>query len=228
MTAITANQPASRDMRARPDTLDLLEQFGSTVQVAREQEIHPEGEPAQFCYRVVSGCVRAVRLTEDGRRQVAEFFLKGDMFGLDDLDAHEHAAEAVSDTVLRRYPRRMVENLAESHTALSRRLRDLAFSRLRAAHARILLLGRGTAPERIAAFLLEMESRLDHRGGGVMALPMGRADMADHLGLTVETICRVLAGMKRDGTVSIARTGVCLRDHAALEDIASPLLTGVG
>jgi len=224
MQLLAENRPADRQRPTRPDCLDLLEQFGTTVAVARDQEIHAEGDPAQFCYRVVSGCVRSVRLTEDGRRQVGEFHMPGDMFGLDDLATHEFSAEAVVDATLRRYPRRMVENLAESHAVLSRRLRELAFSSLRAAHGRMLLLGRGTAPERIAAFLLEMERRLGHRGPGMMELPMGRADMADHLGLTVETICRVLAGLKREGFVVTGRTGVCLRNHAALRDIAAPVM----
>lgn len=228
MHAVAESRSIDRDRLVRPDSLDLLEQFGTTVQVTREQEIHAEGDDAHYCYRVVSGCVRSVRLTEDGRRQVGEFHLPGDMFGLDDLDTHDFSAEAVTDAVLRRYPRRMVENLAESHAALSRRLRDLAFSSLRAAHGRMLLLGRGTAPERVAAFLLEMERRLGHDGKGMMDLPMGRADMADHLGLTVETICRVLAGLKRDGAVLTGRTGVCLRNHGALKDIAAPVMVPAG
>jgi CRP/FNR family transcriptional regulator/CRP/FNR family nitrogen fixation transcriptional regulator len=204
--------------------LDLLEQFGTTVHFSRDQGIHDEGDEAQFCYRVISGCVRTVKLTEDGRRQVGEFHLPGEMFGLDDQDAHALAAEAVTETVVRRYPRRMVEGLIESHAALSRQMRELAFSRLRAAQTRCLLLGRATASERIAAFLLEMELRLGRRGRTFLELPMGRADMADHLGLTVETICRVLAGLKRDGTLVPGRTGVELRDHTALEDLAAPVV----
>ncbi len=144
--------------------------------------------------------------------------------GGDDQESRDFSLEAVTDTELRRYPRRMVEGLAESHAALSRRLRDLAFSRLRAAHGRMMLLGRGSAAERIAAFLLEMESRLGHCGAGMMELPMARADMADHLGLTAETICRVLAGMKRDGKVRLGRTGVTLRDHGALARIAGAVV----
>lgn len=206
---------------ARPDTLDLLEQFGATLHFSRDREIHAEGDDAEFCYRVVSGCVRTVRQLEDGRRQVGGFHLPGDMFGLDGAESHDCAAEAITDTVLRRYPRRMVEALAESHGALSRRLREIALADLRAAQHRLLLLGRATASERVAAFLLEMERRLGHRGNRVMELPMGRADMADHLGLTVETICRVLAAMKKEGTVVPSRTGVTVRDHAALEDVAS-------
>lgn len=224
MTVVADVRPAARMEPKRPDSLDLLEQFGMTVHVARDDEIHPEGEASQYCYRVVTGCVRSARLTEDGRRQVGEFYLAGDMFGMDAQDGQDFALEAATDAVLRRYPRRMVEALAESHSSLSRRLRDVAFARLRAAHARMMLLGRGSAPERIACFLLEMEARLGHRGPDMMDLPMGRADMADHLGLTVETVCRVLTGMKREGKIHLGRSGVVLRDHVALKRIAGAVL----
>lgn len=224
MTIVADMRPTARMEPKRPDSLDLLEQFGMTVHAARDDEIHPEGEASQYCYRVVTGCVRSARLTEDGRRQVGEFYLAGDMFGLDERECQDFAFEAATDAVLRRYPRRMVEALAESHTALSRRLRDVAFTRLRAAQGRMMLLGRGSAPERIACFLLEMETRLGHRGPDMMELPMGRADMADHLGLTVETICRVLTGMKREGKIRLGRSGVMLRDHAALRRIAAAVL----
>lgn len=224
MHATTATKPADPAERTRPDSLDLLEQFGTTVRFERDDEISAEGVASEFCYRVMSGCIRTARLTEDGRRQVGEFYLPGDLFGLDDGETQDFAIEAVTETVLRRYPRRMMENLAESHTVLSRRLRDLAFARLRSAHMRMMLLGRGSAPERIAAFLLEMEARLGHRGSAMMELPMGRADMADHLGLTVETICRVLAGLKRQGKVRTGRSGVALRDHAALQTIAAAVV----
>lgn len=80
-----------------PDALDLLEQFGSTVTVQREHDIHGQGDSAEYCWRIFSGCVRTVRLMEDGRRHVGEFLFAGDIFGLDGLAIHEFAAEAVTD-----------------------------------------------------------------------------------------------------------------------------------
>jgi CRP/FNR family nitrogen fixation transcriptional regulator len=202
------------------DSLDLLEQFGTTVRFSREQEVHAEGDPAEFCYRVVSGCIRTVRQMEDGRRQVGEFLLQGDMFGLNVLGTYDFSAEAVSDSVLRRYPRRMVEALAESRPAMARRLRELALKHLRATHDRLVLLGRKTASERIASFLIEMDRRVGDGGRSIVELPMCRTDIADHLGLTVETVCRVLAHLKREGSLAIARSGVELRDRAALRALA--------
>lgn len=205
---------------AAPDALDLLEQFGSAVAIQREHEIHGQGDAAEYCWRILSGCVRTVKLMEDGRRQVGEFLFAGDIFGLDDLAIHDFAAEAVTDVKLRRYPRRMVEALADSHAALARRLRALTLNNLREAHERLVLLGRKTAVEKIASFVLEMDRRSATPGRAMLDLPMSRTDIADHLGLTVETVCRVLAHLKREGTLGISRTGVELHDRRYLRDLA--------
>jgi CRP/FNR family nitrogen fixation transcriptional regulator len=201
---------------AVPDTLDLLEQFGSTVVVQREHEIHGQGAAAEYCWRILSGCVRMVKLMEDGRRQVADFLFAGDLLGLDDLGTYDFAAEAVTDVKLRRYPRRMVEALADSHAGLARRLRVLALGNLRNAHERMVTLGRKTAVEKIAAFVLEMDRRGMSPGRKVTEVPMSRTDVADHLGLTVETVCRILAQLKRDGTVLLHRAGVEVLDRVTL------------
>ncbi len=217
------NVVLSRGIIARPsapDALDLLEQFGSTVTVQREHEIHGQGASAEYCWRILSGCVRTVRLMEDGRRQVGEFLFAGDIFGLDDLAIHEFAAEAVTDVKLRRYPRRMVEALAESRPALARRLRALTLNNLHTAHERMMLLGRKSAMERLASFVLEMDRRSATPGRATLDLPMSRTDIADHLGLTVETVCRVLAHLKREGTLGISRSGVELHDRRYLRDLA--------
>jgi CRP/FNR family nitrogen fixation transcriptional regulator len=205
---------------ATPDAIDLLEQFGSTMSVQREHEIHGQGDAAEYCWRILSGCVRTVKLLGDGRRQVAEFLFPGDLLGLDDVGTHDFAAEAVTGVTLRRYPRRMVEALADSHAALARRLRALALDNLRNAHERMVMLGRKTAMERIASFVLEMDRRATAPGRRVTEVPMNRADVADHLGLTVETVCRVLAHLKREGTVALHRTGVEVLDGVTLRALA--------
>ena len=98
-----------------PDVLNLLEQFGTTVTVPRSREIYGQGEATESCWRIISGCVRTAKLSEDGRRQIGEFLWVGDLLGMDDLNSHAFSAEAVTDVTLRRYPRRMVEALAQSH-----------------------------------------------------------------------------------------------------------------
>lgn len=209
----TPVQPAPRD------PLDLLEQFGTTVTVERDRQIHGQGDEAESCYRVLRGCVRVVSLLEDGRRQVSEFLLPGDLLGFDSAGTHDFAAEAVTEVVLRRYPRRMVEALAERQLGLSCWLRGVAAVSLRIAHARLLMLGRKTASERLAGFLLEMSKRLVRKGEWI-ELPMSRTDMADHLGLTIETVCRLLAHLRREGTVDIGRGSIRIADRVALQQMA--------
>jgi CRP-like cAMP-binding protein len=222
MLATMERTEARGAMRPQPrDVLDILEQFGSTISVQHDREIHGEGDAAEFCYRIVAGCVRLVKLMEDGRRQICEFLMGGDQLGFDALDCYDFTAEAVSDVVLRRYPRRMVDSLAGSNLMLARRLRDMAAVRLRLAHARLVLLGRKTASERIASFLLEMAERLPQPRPNVLDLPMGRADIADHLGLTIETVCRLLGHLRRDATIAIDLGTITIRNSGALQQMAS-------
>src|SRR5208282_4942142 len=134
-------------------------------------------------------------------------------------ETHDFAAQAVTDVVLRRYRRREVEALMDRHSALARVLREITARDLRDAYDRILLLGRKTASERIATFLLEMAARQPDRRKVV--LPMSRTDIADHLGLTVETVCRMMTHLRREGTIAIEPGQVELRSIAALQHMAA-------
>jgi len=201
------------------DPLDLLAGYGMTITLPRDRELHAQGDRAEFCYRIVSGCVRTLKLMEDGRRQIGGFLLAGDCLGFDALDTHDFAAQAVTDVVLRRYRRRETEALMERHASLARVVREMAARELREAYDRILLLGRKTASERIATFLLEMAAR---QGGGCkVALPMSRTDIADHLGLTVETVCRMMTHLRREGTIVVGPGQVELLSPAALQHMAA-------
>jgi CRP/FNR family nitrogen fixation transcriptional regulator len=206
--------------RRAPDAFDLLEQFGCTIIVHRTHEIYLHDEPTVFCWKILTGCVRTVRLMEDGRRQVSEFHWPGDLLGMDDIETHYADAEAVNDVTLRRYPRCIVETQANSHAALAIWLRTMTLANLRCAHRQIALLGRKTAAEKIASFLLEMDSRLAPADGQLVELPMSRVDIADHLGLSIETVCRNLTHLQREGTVAIRRSGVELLNRDALLELA--------
>jgi CRP/FNR family transcriptional regulator, nitrogen fixation regulation protein len=205
------------------DPLDLLAGYGITISLPRDRELHAQGDRAEFCYRVISGCVRTLKLMEDGRRQIGGFLLAGDCLGFDALDMHDFAAQAVTEVVLRRYRRCETEALMQQHPSLARVLREMAARELRDAYGRILLLGRKTASERIATFLLEMAAR---QGGGnppgyIVPLPMSRTDIADHLGLTVETVCRMMTHLRRDRTIAVGPGRVELLCPAALERMAA-------
>jgi CRP/FNR family nitrogen fixation transcriptional regulator len=213
--------PAPRPGRR---ALDLLEQFGTRRTLRRGQELYAAGEPAAHCFRIVSGCARMVGLDADGRRQIADFLFPGDLCGFDSLGTHDLSAEALTETVVVvSYPRRAVDALAERRAEVAACLRDSAARSLRRARATMFLLGRKAAGERVAAFLLEMAARspgavVGEAGGGRhVALPMIRADIADHLGMTLETVSRAMAQLCRDGAIAPARGGIEIRDRAALE-----------
>ncbi len=181
-----------------------------------DEEIYTEGDRAAHFYRVVSGAVRTYRLLSDGRRQIDGFHFPGDIFGIEAGDEHRLSAEAVTGSVLAVHRRSDRDALAQDAGALAR---DVVASMMRAlgrAQDHMMLLGRKTAKERIASFLLGLAERLD--AAGVVDLPMSRTDIADHLGLTVESVSRSLTQLERAGIIELPahRRTVVLRDKAAL------------
>lgn len=196
--------------------LAALEPRAMTIHAERDDEIVAQEDAATYCYLVVQGCVRTVRLMEDGRRQVGEFLFAGDLFGWDALDSHDFGAEAVTPVTLRRYARRDLERLADQDPNVARKLRELSLRRLRSGREHMVLLGRKTASERIASFLLEMVARSSNGVVSTIELPMSRADMGDYLGLTIETVCRRLTRLRVDGTIAINGTTIAIRNRTAL------------
>ncbi len=218
----TASQPSLKLLPPSVGGLSVLEDLGTPMMVQRDQEIYAQDDKAEYYYQVITGSVRTVRLMADGRRQVSEFLLPGDVFGFDALDTHDFAAEALEETLLRRFPRRRVEALAAQHAGLSLHLRQLMNEKLRQAHERMMVLGRMTASERIASFLLHLADRSPERPGGQFNLTMSRRDIADYLGLTIETVSRTLTMLKADGTIGMLKKCLIqLRDRAALEAMAT-------
>lgn len=209
---------------AQPGALDglvALERIGTRLSFERNNEIYAEGGGSDCWYKVVSGTVRICKLLADGRRHVAEFCFSGDSFGIDNTLERRYSAEAVDDVVVMRYQRRATEQLAEENPGLARLLRDTMLRELSAAQDRALLLARLTAPERVAAFLLEMCERRDRTK--FVDLPMSRNDIADYLGLTIETVCRTLSAFKRAGAIAIACPHrIELLDRTALAAIREP------
>ena len=163
-------------------------------------EIYGEKEPAEYVYQVKSGAVRSYKLFSDGRRQIGAFHLAGDIFGLENGGEHRFTTEAVVDTAVRLIKRQSLEMIAESDTMVARNLLSMTTSNLQHAEDHMLLLGRKTALERVAAFLIEMDKR--STAAGVMALPMSRRDVADYLGLTLETVSRALSRLHELGTLA--------------------------
>jgi CRP/FNR family nitrogen fixation transcriptional regulator len=160
-------------------------------------EIYGEKEPADYVYQVKTGAARSYKLLLDGRRQIGAFHLVGDIFGLENSSEHRFTAEAIVDTTVRLIKRRSLELVAESDAMVARNLLSMTTNNLQHAEDHMLLLGRKTSLERVAAFLIEMDRRLT--AAGVLALPMCRRDIADYLGLTLETVSRALSRLHELG-----------------------------
>ncbi len=184
----------------------------------RDEEIYGEDEPADYVYQVVSGAVRSYKLLSDGRRQIGAFHLPGDVFGLVAGSNHRLTAEAIVDTTVRLIKRRGLEQAAATDVHVARNLWTMTASDLRHAEDHMLLLGRKTALERVATFLLEMDRRLAVTG--TMALPMCRRDIADYLGLTLETISRALSQLHSEGVLDFSGARqIILRNRRKLHSI---------
>ena len=188
------------------DTFGILMGRASLVATefsySKEEEIYGEGEPAEFVYQIVRGAVRTHKLLSDGRRQIGAFHLPGDVFGLEAGPNHRLTAEAIIDTTVRLVKRSSLEHAATTDVEVARSLWQMTAGDLQHAENHMLLLGRKTAMERVAAFLLEMDRRLS--AAALMALPMCRRDIGDYLGLTLETVSRALSELHDRGTLDFS------------------------
>ena len=202
--------PASAIAKGAAQPTDPLAGIGAVIAVPANGTIHAEGDAATQCYRVLSGLVRVSKLTADGRRQIVRFLLPGDMLGLEARSVHTLGAEAVGATVLVRYARRQVEALADRDLRIAAWLRARISSALIATEDHMVMLGQSSARERVAHFLVALASRAQAEDAddlpGSVDLAMSRYDIADHLGLTVETVSRTLTMLKREGTINIVGT----------------------
>jgi CRP/FNR family nitrogen fixation transcriptional regulator len=160
-------------------------------------EIYGEKEPADYVYQITAGAVRSYKLLSDGRRQIGAFHLVGDVFGLENGSFHRFTAEAIVDTSVRLIKRSSLERVAEADASIAHDLLYMTTDNLQHAEDHMLLLGRKTSLERVVAFLFEMDRRLT--AAGIMVLPMCRRDIADYLGLTLETVSRALSKLHGDG-----------------------------
>jgi CRP/FNR family nitrogen fixation transcriptional regulator len=191
----------SEDFPANAPLNDTFAALGAAMSFERNAEIFGDGEPAEYFYQVVSGAVRTYKLTEDGRRQIGAFYLPGDVFGLEAGNTHTFAAEAVVRSTVRVARRGTILSLAARDAELGQALWMAVAGGLRAAQEHLLLLGRKTAEERVATFLLDIARRED--APDVIELPMTRQDIADYLGLTIETISRTMTQLETEDAIAL-------------------------
>jgi CRP/FNR family transcriptional regulator, nitrogen fixation regulation protein len=189
---------------------------GSVQSFTKDEEIFAEGDKAAYVYKVLSGVVRTSKLLSDGRRQIDAFHLAGDIFGIEAGDEYRFCAESVGDCVAVAYRRSHLAALTGSDAQLGQ---DMTMGMMRSlvrAQNHMLLLGRKSALEKIATFLLDMAART--ADDSTLDLPMSRTDIADNLGLTIETVSRSFTQLERQGIIGLpSARRIVLSNRAALE-----------
>lgn len=203
--------------------LEELEAASQHLTLDKGQTLFSQGEPAGSVFNVIEGALRLIRLLPDGRRQIMGFALPGDFLGLALQERYSVSAEALGPVTTCRFGRRDFAAIVEAKPHLLKSLHERAGYELTLAHDQILLLGRRTAEEKVAAFLLNLHDRYARTGHSsvTVELPMGRQDIADYLGLTIETVSRMLSRLDRAHKILLVPGGVRLIDPVRLEQLAA-------
>jgi CRP/FNR family transcriptional regulator, nitrogen fixation regulation protein len=212
-----AQSRATEDFSEINPLTRAMQMMGTAMSFPRNTEIFGENEPANYVYQVIGGSVRTYKILNDGRRQVGGFYLPGDIFGLEFADEHTFSAEAIADTKAILVKRSALTALAARNATISRELLAITGAELRRVQDHVLLLVK-SAQERVASFLLEMAERAS--AGNTVELPMSRQDIADYLGLTIETVSRTLTGLESAAAIDVpASRRIVLRDRSALSQL---------
>jgi CRP/FNR family transcriptional regulator, nitrogen fixation regulation protein len=197
---IKNSSSAARIMPATYPLTGAIEMMGAVMPFARNSEIYGEKERAEYLYKVLKGSVRTYKVLQDGRRQIGAFHLPGDVFGFEVGDEHTYSAEAIVDCQLLLVRRTLVAALAARDGSVARQLWAMTVAELQRAQDHIMLLVKG-AQERVAGFLLEMSKR--SFDSDEINLPMSRQDIADYLGLTIETVSRSLTQLEHAAAIAL-------------------------
>ena len=192
---------------------------GAVQHFVADREICSEGSNADYFYKVVSGVVRTCKFLSDGRRQIDAFHVAGEIFGFELGSDYRLSAEAVSDCTVIAYRKNKQDLFAGNDALLSRELLSFAMRGMARAQDHSLLLGRRSAVEKVVAFLLDWaEKSADQK---TISLAMSRQDIADYLGLTIETVSRTLSQLERDAMIALpSARQIRLRNLDALQDLS--------
>jgi CRP/FNR family transcriptional regulator len=174
--------------------------------------IFREGEPAASAFGLSQGVVRLYKLLPDGRRQILAFALPGDFLGMPLAEWHNFSADTIGEVALCRYSRDEITAFIQSSPNVMRRLIEFAILELDMAQDQLLLLGNGSAEEKVAIFLVSWRNRLARLSvfSETVPLPMRRQDIADFLGLKLETVSRTLAKLEQKNVIRLVPKGVFL------------------
>jgi CRP/FNR family transcriptional regulator len=206
-----------------PKNLDEIQSIMQTRHIDAGGHVINEGDEAASVFNISSGSIKLYKLLQDGRCQITGFLQPGDFCGIATDGTYAYSAEALEPTEICSMPRKKLEMVFARHPELERRLLAIISHELSVAQDQMLLLGRKTATERLAAFLLRQSERNERLNwpANPVHLPMSRADIADYLGLTIETVSRTFTKLKEEGAIRLpAKTVVELTDLDRLRSLA--------
>ena len=218
-------RPVSFCRKLSPDTLTDLRQIGKQIKVSPGQTLFFEGDEVQRVFMISEGALKLFALLGDGRRQVTGFMFPGDFLGISIEDEHAFSAEALEQVELWSFSRKHFGEFCERNPRVERELFHLAAHELAAAQQQMVLLGRKNAAERLASFLLNLLCRRERLTGTderLVDLPMNRLDIADYLGLTKETVSRMIAQLRNRKLIRLdSQNSVEILDRDMLSDLAA-------
>lgn len=197
----------------------ILAASAAIRKLAPGETLYIEGELAISCFQVVSGVVKEYNTLIDGRRQITDFYSLGNIFGISEADEYLHTAEAVTNCVVRIFPRDTYLQYALASREQSQKIVTDLMTRLHRAEERAIMLGRMNARQRVATFLQRLSEDQGHPQK--IRISMSRQDIADHLGLTIETVCRVLTELKKTGYIDMDGARILsIKEPERMENIA--------
>jgi len=202
--ALTENEQCEIDRLARP--IDIL----------AKAKVFMEGEPKATVYKLTRGTAVRYKMKADGRKQIVGFALPGDLLNSPFADRHTCSVDVISQAAASQFPRKQFLTFLETHPTVLCRMLAAAGEEIEAAREHILLLGCGTAEERLVEFIIGWRARVGRKGAlaNLVPLPMSRRDAADYLGLTIETVSRLLAKLERENVVRVIPEGLQLMGPA--------------
>ena len=220
----TRMEPAALSISADlgPQGASRLMAVSSLHRKAAGETLFAEGDEADSVYEVVRGMLRLCKILPDGRRQITGFLSAGQFLGLAPEGVCVYTAEAITEVTLCRYKRTAFDRLIDEVPGFAKRVLAVASHELSAAQNQMLLLGRKSAVEKVASFLLLMAEQAGAEEERAVGLPMTRSDIADYLGLTIETVSRTLTKLKQDGLIALPTPDrIQIRDRDQLEELAA-------
>ncbi len=205
------------------DQARALETLAGDIPLKAGEVLAREGDSRREVFTVTAGALRRIRLLADGRRLVAGFLMPGDFIGFSGATHYRHSIEAIIDSQLCAFSMQDMRALCSRYPELERELLERACVELDATRDNLMSLARMTPLERLASFLLDMHARRRRQGcsGDEVVLPMSRTDIADYLGLTVETVSRSFTRLRQDGLIATDDPHrVTLKDRKRLASLA--------